>query len=353
MTSYDIDYNDERFKKVETEKNQALDEVENTYNEMIDKNEEFYQSQKDVQKEWADKQTEIQQEKTDFAIEKTEQEKQQTEKDYQKEQSAAYIDYKKQTDPHGVEAEQMASMGMENSGYSESSRVAMWNSYQNRVASARESYKNAIMNFDNNIKEAQLQNSSILAEIAFKAQQEQLELSIQAFQSGNQLLLDKVNSKLQLNEMYYGREQDVLAQINQENALAEEIRQYNENKAFQEKQLEEQKRQFNASLAEDKRQFNLKQQKQTYSFENDSEFSEDGDYEIDWASVNDLGYGMINEDELARLEKEGLIVSYLEDGKWRFKRDTSKTESYTPAQSQFLSSAGSRQAEISRALRGY
>ena len=50
--------------------------------------------------------------------------------------------------------------------------------------------------------------------------------------------------------MYHERWQDVLAQMNQENALAEQIRQHNES-------LEEEKRQFDAQMAEEQRQFNF------------------------------------------------------------------------------------------------
>jgi hypothetical protein len=83
------------------------------------------------------------------------------------------------------------------------------------------------MNFDNSITEARLQNNSVLAEIAYEAQQKQLELTLQGFQYKNQLLLEQANKKLQIESEYYQRYQDVLAQINHENSLAEQIRQFN------------------------------------------------------------------------------------------------------------------------------
>jgi hypothetical protein len=138
---------------------------------------------------------------------------------------------------------------MTNTGYSESSQVSMYNTYQNRVATARESYNRAVLNYDNAIKEARLQNNAALAEIAYKALQEQLELSLQGFQYKNQLVLDKANKRTEVERDYYGRYQDVLKQINTENAMAEEIRQYNEQMAFQREQFEEEKRQFNEQMA--------------------------------------------------------------------------------------------------------
>lgn len=254
-TNYDINYNDERFKQVEAGKQQALTDVENTYSGMIGETDKYYQAQIDASKEWANTQQQLQQDNTDFAIEQIEQQKAQSQKDYTKEQAGAYTDWQKQSNAYGVNAEQMAQSGLANTGYSESSQVSMYNTYQNRVATARESYNLAIMNYDNAIKDAQLQNNSKLAEIAYTALQQQLELSLQGFQYKNQLIAEQSNKKMEVDNTYYSRYQDVLAQMNQENAMAEEIRQYNES-------MKEDIRQFNESMklqkeqfAEEKRQF--------------------------------------------------------------------------------------------------
>ena len=232
-------YNDERLVQVEAQKNQALAEVNNTYNDMINKSDGYYQAQIDASKQWADKQTQLQQEKTDFAIEQIEQQKEQAEKDYTKEQSASYVDWQKESNRYGANAEAMASNGFVASGYGESSQVSMYNTYQNRVASARESYQRAVLNYDNAIKDAQLQNNSILAEIAYTSLQQQLELSLQGFQYKNTLVAERLNTKLNVDNTYHSRYMDVLNQINTENALAE------------------QQRQFNQQLAEEQRQYNL------------------------------------------------------------------------------------------------
>lgn len=239
--AYEINYEDQRFKDVEAEKQAALTENQETYDNMIKETEDFYKTQAGAVKEFGNQQSQLQQQQTDFAIEKIEQQREQAHKDYLKEQSAAYVDYQKQIDPHGVNAEQMASMGMQNTGYSESSKVAMYTAYQNRVATAREANRIAELNYDNMMKEAQLQNSSALAEIAFNTYQQEVELLMQGMNYKNQLLLDKANKKMEIDNIYENRWQNVLAQMNHENSLAEQIRQYNE------------------SMAEERRQFNAKQ----------------------------------------------------------------------------------------------
>lgn len=247
--NYDINYEDERFTQVEADKQQALSEVEQTYGDMINDSDSYFNAQIDASKEWATQQQQLQQEQTDFAIEQIEQQKDQAEKDYTKEQSGAYTDWQKQSNAYGVNAEQMASSGLSNTGFSESSQVSMYNTYQNRVATARESYNQAVLNYNNSIKDAQLQNNSKLAEIAYNALQQQLSLSLQGFQYKNDLLEKQANKKLEVDQMYYARYQDVLNQMNTENALAEEIRQYNESIALQREQLAEEIRQYEQSYA--------------------------------------------------------------------------------------------------------
>ena len=248
-TSYEIDYSDKRFREVEADKKAALNEVDVTYGNMISNSDKYYQAQIDASKQWADKQTALQQEQTDFAIEKIEQQKAQAQKDYTKEQSGAYVDWQKQSNQYGANAEQMAAQGLAGSGYSESSQVSMYNTYQNRITAARESYNQAVLNYNNAIKDARLQNNSLLAEIAYQALQTQLELSLEGFQYKNQLIIEQSNKKMEVEDRYHNRYQDVLNQINTENALAEEVRQFNQNYNLQVKEYEEGIRQFNEEIA--------------------------------------------------------------------------------------------------------
>ena len=239
--AYEINYDDQRFKDVETDKKEAISDLEKIYSGMVNDSDAYYKAQIDASKNWEKQQTQLQNQQTDFAIQKIEQEKDQAKKDYTKEQSGAYVDWQKQSNEFGAEAEQRAAQGMANTGFSESAQVSMYNTYQNRVMTARESFNKAVLNFNNSITEARLQNNSALAEIAYKALQQQLELSLQGFQYKNTLLLEQANKKTELDQMYHERWQDVLDQMNTENALAEEMRQFNESMALEREQFEWQK----------------------------------------------------------------------------------------------------------------
>lgn len=255
-TNYNINYNDEQFKQVEAEKQAALNNVNNTYNNMISQSDKFYEDQQAAVKDYANEQSKIQQQQTDFAIEQINQQKEQAEKDYTKEQKASYVDWQKQSNQYGANAEQMAASGLTNTGFSESSQVSMYNQYQGRVATARESFNKAVLNYDNAIKEAQLSNSSKLAEIAANSLKAQLELSLQGFQYKNELLSTQLQMQQQTDDRYYSRWQDVLNQMNQENQFAESIRQYEQNYKFQLQQFEEEKKQFQMSYEQQIKEFN-------------------------------------------------------------------------------------------------
>lgn len=253
---YSINYEDERFKQVEAGKQDALSQVTSTYDNMIGETDKYYQDQIDAAKEWSTTQQQLQQEQTDFTVEQINQQKEQAQKDYTKEQSGAYVDWQKQSNQYGAGAEQMAAQGLQGTGYSESSQVSMYNTYQNRVALARETFTKAVLNYDNAIKDAQLQNNAKLAEIAYQALQTQLELSLEGFQYKNQLLIEQTNQQREIDNEYHDRYLAVLNQMNTENALAEEVRQYNENLALERERLAEQIRQYEQSYALQLQQYN-------------------------------------------------------------------------------------------------
>lgn len=239
-TNYSINYEDERFKNVEQEKQNKLNEIDSKYNNMINESDGFYQKQIDAAKDYSDKQQELQNEQTQLAIDEINQQKDKLEKDYIKEQKGAYSDWQKESNRYGANAEQQASSGLRNAGYSESSQVSMYNQYQSRVSTARETYTNAVQNYDRSIAQARLSNNSKLAEIAYKALQKELELGLNGFQYKNQLILSQIEAKQNVDNTYYNRWQNVLSQINTENALAEQIRQYNESLAFQKSEAKRQ-----------------------------------------------------------------------------------------------------------------
>lgn len=88
--------------------------------------------------------------------------------EYMQAQEQAYTDYKKQSDPYGVQAEQMAALGLTGSGYSATQQTALFNAYQNRVSSARIGMDKAIREYDIAIAQAKQAGDTDLAKLAVK-----------------------------------------------------------------------------------------------------------------------------------------------------------------------------------------
>lgn len=333
MSKFTPNENDPRLSKVESEKNAAIAEHNKTYDGMISASDKYYDKQIDASKEWAETQQKNQQAQTDFAIEQINQQKAQAEKDYTKEQSGAYVDWQKQSNQYGVNAEQRAAAGMTNTGFSESAQVSMYNTYQNRVMAARETFSRAVLNYDNAIKDARLQNNAVLAEIAYKALQEQLELSLAGFQYKNQLVLEKANQKTAIEQNYYQRYLAVVDQINNENELAERARQFDAQMALEREQFNWQKAQAAKSSSGGSSGGSSRRISKSSSGSSSSKKKSSGSSGIsksssnsgpvvDLKSVTALGYGPISASKLDNLIREGKVIEYEENGKLKYKKAT-------------------------------
>ena len=223
--NYAVDYEDKRLTDIKTEETTAIADNHSMYKEMIDDVDSQYKAVADQIQSNTDLMVGTQNANKDFQVKQIEQQKEQAQKDYTKEQSGAYTDWQKQSNQYGVNAEQMAMQGLAGSGYSESSKVAMYNQYQNRVAVARETLSKVIMNYDNNIQQAILQNNSTIAQIQSEASLKQAEILLEGFNQKNTLLQQQMEREMQLKSLYQNKWQSELDQINKENALAEEVRQ--------------------------------------------------------------------------------------------------------------------------------
>lgn len=229
---YDVNYNDKRLTDVEAEKKAALNEVDVQYGNMYSDATKYYDNAinkygvQDENGNWnkgsmAAIQTDLANKKTEQEIKEIEQQKDWAEKDYIKEQRGAYVDFQKQSDPYGVDAEKRAEAGLSGAaGYLATIQERNYNTYQNRVAVAREAFVRAIQGYDNLITDAKLQNSSVLAEIALNTLEQTTTLALQGLQYKNTLLQEQAAKKLQLKQFYSTEYQNVLTQLNREKEFA-------------------------------------------------------------------------------------------------------------------------------------
>lgn len=240
---YNVNYDDERFKQVENEKQSELDKYNKTYDNLINERNNFTNQQQQLVDQWENTQKDIANQNLQYQKDLIEQQRNKAEKEYQNEAKASYIDYQKEVDKYGVSRENVTANGLSNSGYAESSKVDMYNTYQNRLGTARKSMQDAGIEFDNAIRQAQLSNDETLAQNALKALQDKLNIALEGFNYKTEQENNRLNWNNTINNNYYNRYKDVESQINYENETAEKIRQYNENMAYQKEQqrLEQQR----------------------------------------------------------------------------------------------------------------
>ena len=244
-----VNYEDDRFLQVEEEKNQKLEETNKQFDDLMNEREDLTNQQNDLVNKWEQTQSENLDKQLQFQKDLIEQQRQEAQKSYEQEAKSAYTDYRKETDAYGVSREQQVGSGLGNTGYSESSKVSMYNTYQNRLATSKETMDKAYMEFDNAIREAQLTNDVTKAENALSALQQKLQIALESFNYKDTTTQNKLQWQQQINSDYYNRYQDVLNQINYENEQAEAIRQYNEQMEFQRQQAELARQQWEREFA--------------------------------------------------------------------------------------------------------
>lgn len=296
----DIDENsDQRLLDLQTEYEFAVGDVSDVYNSEISKNE----VEKDKTLGALDKSYQAGVNElntgTDAVVSGLEEKKDEAEDSYDIEAKAAYTDWQKASDPYGVNAEQMASMGMSNTGYSETSRVAMYNQYQNRVAVARATFDKATADYDRAISDAKMQNNVALARLASETYLKQAELSLYYLQKHDELLSKKEKAIEQVNATYATKWQDILKQMKEEEKLTVG---------------------GNANNPEGNPLSTVNMQAAKQAAQNSmSRPSFAGDMPIDRNSLIALGYGNKSMAELNQLVRAGAIVPYVSNGKLYFR----------------------------------
>ena len=250
-----------------TQKQSELDQYNQNYNNQLTEYDNLIKNQQNYIDDYTNQQKENQQKQTDYNVGIINQNKDKAAKDTAGETGDAYVDYLKSIDQYGGNAEAQATAGLSNQGFSESSRVAMNITYQNRVSTAKAALMKANTEYDNQIQQALLTNDAALAELALQQRQQSYQLALQGFEYKNTLYNNKLNYTQTLDNTYYERGQTLQNRIDNYNSQLSNIQQYQEQRdaerAKQEEanrqwrdNFEEEKSQFNRQMAENKRQFN-------------------------------------------------------------------------------------------------
>ena len=119
-------------------------------------------------------------------LQKTQNEVERQKKEYDEEATksakALYSDYKKQSNPYGANAEQLASQGLNKSGYAESSQVNLYNTYQKNVTELITTANKLKADKDFEMNQAYLEADIQKAQNTLAIYQQQAQLALTEYQ---------------------------------------------------------------------------------------------------------------------------------------------------------------------------
>ena len=239
------------------EQQQLLNDYESQYNTRLDQYSNLMDQQQANLDTWANTQKELQQKQTDYNIGLIEQNKQEAKEATEKETQDAYVDYMKKSNQYGGTSELLAAQGLATQGFSESSKIAIYNTYQNRVSNAKTALTKANVQYDNQIQQALLNNDSSLAEIALQQLQQSYQIALQGFEYKDNLYQERLGYIQDINNTYFNRNQTLQNRIDDYNAQLNAINQYQEQMELERQQRELQRQQWEREFAEQQRQFNV------------------------------------------------------------------------------------------------
>jgi hypothetical protein len=158
--------------------------------------------------------------------------------DEQRDQEAksAYVDYMRNSSDVGQTARTFARSGLLGQGYAESTIAQMYNTYQNRVATANKALQDAYTEYDNQMQQAQMNNDSTLAQIALDSMNQKLQIALQGFEYKSTLEQQRATYLQNLNNTYYARNEALEDRISNYYSQLNNINQYQSNLAEQQRQ---------------------------------------------------------------------------------------------------------------------
>lgn len=170
------------------------------------------------QNDYLEKQQQLNDKIVDTGLQKTQAQvdfqKQMYEQDAQKTAKALYTNYQKEQNAYGSNAEAIAAQGLANSGYAESSRVSMYNNYQNNVTTMMNELNREKAALDLQMNQAYLDADIQKAQNMANIYQQKLQMAANMYQLRYTLYRDQVADEQWQKEYELQQRQLELSQAN-------------------------------------------------------------------------------------------------------------------------------------------
>lgn len=192
------------------------------------------------------KQAELIEQQTQIQTDELNYEKEKIDKDVDKTTQSLYANWQKQANQYGAQAEQLAQQGLANSGYAETTKTALYNTYQKNVTETLNNARDLKSDYDFKIAQARKEGS---------VQQAQAALELYAQKA--QLLTQNYELRQNREQYLYQQERDRISDNQWQKTFDEQVRQNEIENEWRQRNFDYQKQRDSVSDSQWEKQYEL------------------------------------------------------------------------------------------------
>lgn len=196
------------------------------------------------------KQNDIINQQTQMQVDELNREKEKLAKETDKTTQGLYANWQKQTNQYGAGMEQLASQGLANSGYAETTKTALYNTYQKSVTDTLNNSRDLYADYNFKIGQAR-KNGSI----------QQAQSALELYAQRVQLLTQNYELRQNREKYLYQQERDKISDSQWQKTFDEQVRQNELENQWKQQQFDYQKQRDAIADSQWQQQFNLSKKK--------------------------------------------------------------------------------------------
>ena len=192
------------------------------------------------------KQNELINQQTQMQVDELNRNKDKIDKDVNKTTKGLYSNWQKQANQYGANAEQLAQSGLANSGYAETTKTSLYNTYQKNVTETLNNARDLKSDYDFKITQAR-QNGSV----------QQAQAAIDLYSQKMQLLTQNYELRQNREQYLYQQERDKVSDQQWQKTFDEQVRQNEIENQWKQKTFDYQRERDAVADNQWQQQFNL------------------------------------------------------------------------------------------------
>lgn len=196
------------------------------------------------------KQTDLINQQTQMQVDELNREKEKLDKETQKTTAGLYGSWQRQANQYGAGMEQLAQQGLANSGYAESTKTALYNTYQKSVTDTLNNANELKADYDFKIQQAR-QNGSV----------QQAQAALDLYSQRLQLLTQNYELRQNREQYLYQQERDRVADQQWQKSFDEQVRQNELENQWRQKEFDYQQQRDAVADKQWQQQFNASKKK--------------------------------------------------------------------------------------------